>query len=258
MAKRDRRRTDIAKFLEVYRGFGAPEGSAAEQAIWVILARHGTKEGATRALKALWRRYVDVNELRVAKATEIASLIQRNVKNDAIAVASQVRGFLRRWHKDQHTIEFAAAERMTPDQARKYLISAEGFGREMALALFLHFCAAEIEAEEAVAVSEGKPKKRPEKDVTVSANRLRLFASFSAFGKASSRSVPPNAARALAKAWSYAPLPAEPGPKRSAKKKKTTAKKATKKTAKKGGGAARPRTTRSKTKRRTSKKSSRR
>jgi hypothetical protein len=270
--KRDRRRSDIAKFLEAYRSFGAPQGNAAEQAIWVILSRHGTKEGANKALSALWRRYVDVNELRVAKSSHIAIHIGSHVKNDAMEVAEQVRGFLRRWHKDQHTVEFQRANEMTPEQLKKYLSNVDEFGREIALALFLQLCAAEAVAEAEEAAPDADPKKkRAEKEVTASANRLRLVTAFAAQGKVTAKSAQANNSRALAKAWTYAPLPAKPaapqpagdGPRSTSRKtgRKTTTRKTTSNAAAaptKGGGTVRPKTTRAARVRAASKKSSRR
>lgn len=262
-AKRDRRRSDIARFLEVYRGFGAPAGNAAEQTVWILLQSHGTKEGATKASKALWGHLLDVNELRVSKATQIASVIHRHVKNDAVRVGEQLRGFLRRWHRDHHTIDFGIAARMTPDQVRKYLTSAEDHAREMALALFVHFCAVEEEIAKAEAAPppEGeKPKKRPEKDITVAANRLRVFATISAHGSATCRTKLVNCAKCLDEAWQYAPLPprgeAEAAPAAPAPAAPPTKTK-TRKNQTKGGGTTRPRTTRT-ARRRTTKKSSRR
>ena len=63
---KDKRRAELDKFLAQSRELPAPPGNPSEQVIWLILARHGSKEGAERAFRALWKRFVDVNEFRVA------------------------------------------------------------------------------------------------------------------------------------------------------------------------------------------------
>ncbi|MHC4974739.1 MAG: hypothetical protein ACYTG3_20680 [Planctomycetota bacterium] len=260
MASRDKRRADIAKFVKNYRDLGAPPGTAGEQALWVILARHGSKEGATRALRALWRRYVDINEFRVAKATEIATVIQRNVKNDPYRVGEQLRGWLQRFHKDHHTVDFGITREMTVEQLRKYLANAESYVQEMALALFLYYCGHEValEAEAAAAAEEeGKPRKRPEKDVTAAAERLRMLTATAAKGSVVAKTRQAIAARGFSRAWAFSPLPdaKRAQPKKGAAKKKPVRK--TAKAAARGGGTPRPRTRATRT-RRTAKKSSRR
>ena len=211
-ASRDKRRSDLAKFVETYTKLEAPEGDAIEQAVWVILARNGTKEGATRAWKSLQARYLDINEIRVAKLSEIAPIIARHVRNDAEDVAWYLRGFLREIMRTQHQMAFEFAEAMTPDQIKKYLQSLESFRQEVAMAMALHFCVAEIEAEAGLAPLEGetKPRKRAEKDVTVSANRLRLLFTCGAHGTITTTGKEVNSARAFVKAWSFGPL--EPRP----------------------------------------------
>lgn len=251
---RDKRRADIAKFLKAYRDFGAPAGSAAEQTIWIILQRHGSKEGATGALKALWRRFVDINEFRVAKGSETGAVIQRYVKNDPYRVADEARGFLRRFHRDQHTVDFGITESMSVEQLRKYLSNVKSHLQPLALALFVHYCLQEEAAESAAAVAEAEPKakKRPEKEITLAAERLRLLAAVAAAGQVVAKTRQTSAARNLEKAWSYSPLP-EPAPVAAASGHGKASKV---KAANKGGGAARPRTTR--TARTRSTKSSRR
>jgi hypothetical protein len=249
-AKRDRRRQDIAKFVQTYRDLGAPDASAAEQAIWLILARHGPKEAAGRAVKSLWRRFVGINEFRVGKAAEIAAIVERNVKNDARVAADQARGFLRRFFTEFQTVDLAAADVKTVDGLKRYLTGLPDSAREIAMALALHHCATEqqAEAELAQAEADGKPRKRPERDVTNLANRLRLLFAIAAHGPSVSTTRPMNHSRAFVKAWSYSPLrpPAKKTTKGATGK---AAKKAAKKAAAKKSTARsvrnpRPRTTR--------------
>lgn len=259
MASRDKRRADIARFVKNYRDLEAPAGTAGEQTLWVILARHGSKEGATRALRALWRRYVDINEFRVAKATEIATVIQRNVKNDPYRVAEQLRGWLQRFHRDHHTVDFGVTREMSAEQLRKYLANARSHVQEIALALFIYYCAHEValEAEAAAATEEAKPRKRPEKEITAAAERLRMLTATAAKGSVVAKTRQALAARGFSRAWTFSPLPDAAA---AETKRATTKKKPVRKTAKaaaRGGGTSRPRT-RATRSRRTVKKSSRR
>jgi hypothetical protein len=222
VAARDRRRADIAKFIETVNAMRVTADSPNEQAIWVILAHHGTKDGATHACKALWDRYVSVNEFRVAKVTEIADLIEKHVKNDPIAAAEQARGYLRKYFKEWQTVDPSATEGQTPDQIKKYLASLDAFQREIALALALYYTRAEIDEAAPVESENGdapKDKKRPEKDVTAAANRLRLLFAYSAYGNATAKTLQTNASRAFLKSWAYKPLPKPQPPKPTPKKK---------------------------------------
>ena len=250
MAVRDKRRTDIARFLEAVKSMRIPAGTPAERAIWVILARHGTKEGATRACKALWDHYVGVNEFRVAKTTEVAELIEPHVKNDPMVAAEQARGFLRTYFKEFQMVDPAATEVKPPYELKKYLNSLATHNREIALVLALYYCHRELE-EQAIygAPSEdGKAKKRPERELTASANRMRLLFAYSAHGTAISKFA--HSGKAFVRSWAYKPLP-----KKVAKTVKKKAAKKAPKTTKKAAGGPKTRTTR---KRVASKKSSRR
>jgi hypothetical protein len=221
---KDKRRAEIDRFLAQYRELGAPAGSPAEQVIWLVLARHGSADGAERAFRALWKRFVDVNEFRVAKATEISTVIGRYVRGDAITVAEEARAFLRRFHKDQHTIDFGATETMTIEQLRKYLAGLTEAVREMGLALFIHYCQRAQRSEEAATAEaaeapENKAKKRGERDLAQLVDRLRLACAVAAKGEMVAKAREPLAAKALATAWAAGaapeaqPLPgANPGP----------------------------------------------
>jgi len=210
---KDKRRAEVEKFVAQCRELRAPSGSPAEQVIWLVLARHGSKEGAERAFRALWKRFVDVNEFRVAKASEIASIIGRSVRGDAVRVSEEARGFLRRFHKDQHTIDFAATETMTLDQLRKYLAALPDSARELALGLYLHYCrrAEAADAEEAAApTAEGKPKRRGEKELGQLSDRLRLAAAVATKGTVVPKVREALAARGLVAAWEPGSAPEAP------------------------------------------------
>jgi hypothetical protein len=210
---KDKRRAELEKFLAQAKELPAPEGTPTEQVIWLVLARHGSKDGAERAFRALWKRFVDVNEFRVAKASEVAAIIGRSVRGDAVRVSEETRGFLRRFHKDQHTIDFVATESMTIEQLRKYLANLGEGARELGLALFLHYCrrAEAAEAEEAQGVTvDGKPKKRSEKDIALLVDRMRLAAAVAAKGEVVAKVREPLAARGLVAAWEPGSAPEAP------------------------------------------------
>ena len=229
MAARDKRRTDIAKFLDTVRGMRIPPGSPNQQAIWVILAHHGTKDGATRACDRLWKRYISVNEFRVAKVREVTEIIGPHVKNDPLVAVDQARGFLRRYFAEFQRVDLAVTESLTVDQLKKQLAALDSFGREIALALALHYCRKEAEpAPEPDAESDpaaDKPKKRPEKELTLAANRLRLLFAFSAYGSVTVKSMQANASHAFARSWAFRSLPKpKPAPVKKAPVKKAPAK----------------------------------
>jgi hypothetical protein len=210
---RDKRRAELDKFLAQCKELPAPPATPSEQVIWLVLARHGSKEGAERAFRSLWKRFVDVNEFRVAKAGEVAAVIGRSVRGDAVRVAEEARGFLRRFHKDHHTIDFAATEAMTIEQLRKYLAGVGAPARELGLALFLHYCrrAEAADAEEAQgAVAEGKPKKRSEKELAVLVDRMRLAAAVAAKGEVVAKAREAQASRGLVGAWEPGSAPEAP------------------------------------------------
>ncbi len=212
MAK-DKRRAELEKFAAQCRELPAPAGTPSEQVIWLVLARHGSKDGAERAFRALWKRFVDVNEFRVAKATEVAAIIGRAVRGDAVRVSEEARGFLRRFHKDHHTIDFAATEAMTTDQHRKYLASLGEPARELGLALFLHDCrrAEAADAEEAqVPAPETKPKKRGEKELAHLVDRMRLTSAVASKGEVVPKTREAQASRGLVAAWEPGSAPEAP------------------------------------------------
>jgi len=210
---KDKRRAELEKFAAQCRELPAPKGTPSEQVIWLVLARHGSAEGAERAFRSLWKRFVDVNEFRVAKATEIAAIIGRSVRGDAVRVAEEARGFLRRFHKDHHTIDFTVTETMTVEQLRKYLANLGESARELGLALFLHDCrrAEAADAEEAQApTAETKPKKRSEKDLGQLADRMRLASAVAAKGEVVAKAREAQASRGLVAAWVPGSAPVAP------------------------------------------------
>jgi hypothetical protein len=285
-SRKDKKRQELDRLLKAQESLGAPADLAPwEQAMWVILRRHGTKEGASKALKSLQRRFVDVNEVRAAKATEIADIIKRNVKNDAYRVARQLRGFLWRFHKDLHSIELSAVDEYTYAGLKKFLNEVEDHPQDIALALFCHYCEAERadarEREAAEAAGDEKAKKRGEKEFGQAIERLRLLCAVAAYGSVPAKTKQATAHRQLAKAWTFSsepPLPrpkpppppkivieapelvtkgrARKGRKKAAKTaKKATQKKTTKKTTKKSTKKASKKTAKKAAKKTTKKKS---
>jgi hypothetical protein len=217
-SRKDKKRQELDRLLKAQESLGIPADLEPwEQAMWVILRRHGTKEGASKALKSLQRRFVDVNEVRAAKATEIADIIKRNVKNDAYRVARQVRGFLWRFHKDLHSIELSAVDEYTYAGLKKFLSEVEDHPRDIALALFCHYCEVERadakEREAAEEAGEEKGKKRGEKEFGQAIERLRLLCAVAVHGTVPAKTKQGTAHRQLAKAWTFSSEPPLPRPK---------------------------------------------
>jgi len=215
-SKRDPRRTELDKYLDAYRKLALPEGNAFEQAVWCVLARNGTRESASKALATLWTRYVDVNELRVAQVDEVARLIVPHVKNDADRVAALTRAFLRAIVRGQHQMSFDFVEEMTLAELRKFLGELGDRASDVALAMLIHFCRAELEAE-VVSVPEvpeeedaPRPRKKGERDLTPIVDRLRLLFTVAGYGHAEGKGQPATLVRRVAKLLDYAALPPRP------------------------------------------------
>jgi len=215
-SKRDPRRTELDKYLDAYRKLALPEGNAFEQAVWCVLARNGTRENASKALATLWTRYVDVNELRVAQVDEIARLIAPHVKNDADRVAALTRAFLRAIVRGQHQMSFDFVEEMTLAELRKFLGELGDRASDVALAMLIHFCRAELEAAvasvpEVSEEEEGpRPRKKGERDLTPIVDRLRLLFTVAGYGHTEGKGQPATLVRRVAKLLDYAALPPRP------------------------------------------------
>ncbi|MEM8884129.1 MAG: hypothetical protein AAGD14_08685 [Planctomycetota bacterium] len=210
-AAKNKHAAELAKFEKAWKDLGAPAGDGAEQAIRVLLARHGTREGSVKGMDALWMQYVGINELRVAQPDEIAMVLTNHVKNDPQAVARHVRGFIRRYFKDHHTLDFSHVNSMTPEALRKYLDNAIGFSREMGLAIFLQLLQDELNALEEPETDDDEPKRkaRTEREINVAMDRLRMACAWAAFGESPSKAKLSTAHRKLAEAYKFAPPPSE-------------------------------------------------
>ena len=216
-AKRDPRRAELDKYLDAYAKLGLPEGNPFEQAVWCVLARNGTREGASKALAALWTRYVDVNELRVAQLDEVAAVIAPHVRNEADRVAALTRAFLRAIVRGQHQMSFDFVEEMSLDQLRKFLAELGNRAADVALAMLIHFCRAAIDADEPVVeVPEeeggGKPRRKGEREVGPVLDRLRLLFTVAAYGKPDGKGQPATLVRRVLKLLDYTALPPRPAP----------------------------------------------
>ncbi len=208
-AKKDKRVSDVQKYLKVVDGMGIPDGDASERACWVIMARHGSNEGATKALEAIRELYVDMNEFRVARPFEVMSIIGPHLKNDALTVAETLHGFLWRFHKDHHTMDYGRTGDMTPTQFAKYFAEAEGHVLEMGLAVFLHYAADEHQwiLEESM---DEKPRKRTEREATVAFEKMAMACALAVHGSMPAKTKIGAALRQFAKAWAFKSMPKPP------------------------------------------------
>jgi hypothetical protein len=207
-AKKSKHHAELAKFEKAWKDLGAPTGDGAEQAIRVLLARHGTRDGASKASDAIWEHFVGINEFRIAKPAEIASVIGKFVKNDPELVARHARGFLRRYFKDHHTLSFSHVATLTPEQLRKYLDNAIQFPQEMALAMFLQLLQDELSLSDESAEEEGESRrKRTEREAAIALDRLRMACAYAAFGESPSKAKIAAAHRKVAEAFRYGAAP---------------------------------------------------
>jgi len=211
-AKKSKHQNELAKFEKAWRELGSPEGDGAEQAMRVLLARHGTRDGAANAMDAIRDHFVGINEFRIAKPEEIASVIAPHVKNDPDLVARHVRGFLRRYFKDHHTLDFSRIEELTPEGLRKYLENAIQFSQEVALAMFLQLLADELAREEddgEEGEEEARKKQRTDREAAVALDRLRMACAWAAFGESPSKAKLQQAHRKVGHAFRYSAPPTE-------------------------------------------------
>jgi len=208
--KKSKHHAELAKYEKAWKDLGAPPGNGAQQAIRVLLARHGTREGAAKAADALWEHFVGINEFRIASPAEIAEVIAPFVKNDPEKVARHVRGFLRRFFKDHHTLDFSEISQLSPEGLRKYLDNAIGFPQEVALAMFLQLLQDELAAT-AQADAEGADvkKKRTEREAGLALERLRMACAYAAYGESPTKAKLQGAHRKLADAFKFGPPPTE-------------------------------------------------
>jgi hypothetical protein len=213
-AKKDKRSSELAKFHKAWADLGSPPGNGAEQTIRALLARNGTRDGADKACDQLWKRYIDVNEFRVAKPLEVAELVDPFVKNDPEDVAHHLRGFLRLYFKERNTLDFTDVSTLTPEQLRKFLDALEYFKREIGLAIFFSLLIAENEEDALLETEDGesKPKKRTEREGMLAVERIRMACAFAAFGESPTKAKLSTAHRKLAEAYKFGPVPALPPP----------------------------------------------
>jgi len=133
----DRLRHALGLLEAQYGRFEIRPGGMVDQILWAILARHGSAEKASRAVAALWRSFVDANELRVAQPTHIAEIIEDCCGPQSIDVADRIRGFLKRTFDDHNALAFEFGKEMEREALRRYLTSLPGFGPELVLSVLL-------------------------------------------------------------------------------------------------------------------------
>jgi len=212
--KKDKHSGELAKFVKAWEALGAPPGTGPEQAIRVVLGRNGTREGANKACDVIWKRYVDINEFRIANPEEVGALIEPFVKNDPVDVAHHARGLLREYYKHRNTLDIGEWRTHTPEQLRKYLDATEWFRGEIGLAIFFTLLSEELADDEPVADEEGesRPKKRTEREATLVLDRMRMACAFAAFGESPSKAKLAMAHRKVQEAFKFGAVPELPPP----------------------------------------------
>jgi len=211
-AKKDKRQAELAQGQKAWQDLGSPPGNGPEQALRVLIAKKGTRDGADKACDALWDRYVGINEFRIAKMPELAEIIGDFVKNKPVKVAEYLRGFLREYFKVRNTLDFGDIRELTPDQTRKFLDGLEWFSSEISLAVFFQLLIEEAAADEEVEVEPGqdKPKKRTEREANLALDRIRFACAIAAYGTTPSKAKLAVAHRKLSDAFKFAPIPELP------------------------------------------------
>ncbi|MGH7163252.1 MAG: hypothetical protein ACREID_07195 [Planctomycetota bacterium] len=260
LIKQDRLRHAVEKFEEAHGQIELRPGDAIEQTVWAILARHGSREKANRAFSGLRHFFVDINELRVAKATDIAEAVRDHVQGDAISVAEKIRGFLRKIYDDRNVLGFDFGREMDRESLRRYLAALPGFAPELALGVLLKLRTDEKELVPdsnaarvaarigAVPAGTGAPrfKRALEEEVTDPAHAVRALFALATHAGAVCHAKSPDCGACVLGEW----CPSYAAPRRKEDGKAPPARR--------GGEKATPRTTRARSRSAAGKKSSRR
>jgi len=135
--KTDRLDHLLEKLEPAYGRIELQSGDALEQVLWTILARHGSRERATKALAAIRAFFADLNEMRVGKAIDLAEVIHPFVEGNAVDVARKLRGFLRKVFDDKNVLGFDFGREMDRETLRRYLSTLPDFGPELQVAVLL-------------------------------------------------------------------------------------------------------------------------
>ncbi len=136
-AQRERFKRILAKLEEYHGPLEVRFADRVEQVLWMILLRHSSQDRALRALRTLQRHYLDYNELRVAPATDIAEVIGSYVRGDGVAVADELRGFLRKIRERHNLVGFKFLDDLGLEEKRRALSELPGVGADGALAVLL-------------------------------------------------------------------------------------------------------------------------
>lgn len=136
-AQRERFKRILAKLEEYHGPLEVRFADRVEQVLWMILLRHSSQDRALRALRTLQRHYLDYNELRVAPQTDIAEVIGGYVRGDGVAVADELRGFLRKIRERHNLVGFKFLDDLGLEEKRRALSELPGMGADAALAVLL-------------------------------------------------------------------------------------------------------------------------
>jgi len=204
--RRTKRNQDYAKFEKAFQEIAAPESlSPVERTVWGILARSGSPARATAAFESLCSEFVDINEMRVAKLSDLAARIGSNCDGDPTDTAYELRGFLRQIFNDNFRVDFEFAREMERDKVRKYIASRPGFGPEIAFGLILEawseFLAPAADAEGNGEVGAKKPTER---EIDSLVTRLRILYQLASPEKDARKGQVPNFTRLFLERWSPA------------------------------------------------------
>jgi endonuclease III len=258
----DRLRHALAALESQYGKFEIRSGGMVDQILWAILARHGSAEKASKAVAALWKHFVDANELRVAQPSHIAEIIEECCGAHSLEVADRIRAFLKRTFEDHNALAFEFGKEMDREALRRYLVSLPGFGPELVLSVMLRLLpqdgelvpdphAARVAARTGIApqgTTGARFKKLLEDEIQEPGMRQRVLFALAAHGGAVCHTKSPACGECVLGRW--CPSYAEPKAKRG--------KGGGEPASRHGGEASTPRTTRSRSRAASARKSSRR
>jgi hypothetical protein len=173
-----------------------------ERTAWGVLARSGSPARATAAFESLRTKFVDINEMRVAKLTDLAACIGSNCEGDPVDAAYEMRGFLRQIFNDNFRVDFEFANEMERDKLRKYIASRPGFGPEIAFGLILDAWFEFLSSDELDPAGEPVPKKPTEREIDTHVTKLRILHQLASPDSNARKGQTPNYSRLFLERWS--------------------------------------------------------
>jgi endonuclease-3 len=113
-----------------------------DQLMLSILCHHTSSSRAAKAFRQIKSRFVDWNEVRVSDGAEVADTMAS--ASWASACAEQMREILNSLFRARNSVDMAFMDELTAAQARAFLQSLQGMGRDLADEVLLFSCNVDV------------------------------------------------------------------------------------------------------------------